>query len=187
MRFPQVINLLQDAVMAFDGDTVIDDTDQVPLGSGKSITLALVDVDVYDLMSNSHAGTAMGLTMTYRSSVDFWTIDIVDLYNAGILQDKRKYVARVSESSGGTVNMRDFKVDEFCVDNDSLEDVLMKLPYQVEIADGEAWIRWYDYTANFGNPASIKYSAQAYEGGVGTTFATDPSRVTHRGPVIGND
>ncbi len=40
----------------------------------------------------------------------------------------------------------------------------------------KVWIK--NGVANFNDPLHIIYEAAAYEGGVGTTFATDPSRVT---------
>jgi hypothetical protein len=78
--------------------------------------------------------------------------------------------------------MREFKINEFCIDNDSFEDTWMRLPYQVEIANNQ--IRWYDTVAHFDNPTYCKFVADIYEGGVGTTYATSASSVTHRGPIV---
>ena len=181
MKTPQVINLLEDSVLAFDGDSVIDNTTQIALGSGYGIVSITVNVYIWDLMTNTSPGTATAIEMAYLGDVDMWSIDIADI--AGMFTDRHKYVARIVETPS-VVNMRAFKINEFCIDNDSLEATTMRLPYQVEIGGGQAWIRWYDSTADFSNPSLIKFQAAAYEGGVGTTYATDTSRVTHRGAVL---
>jgi len=71
---------------------------------------------------------------------------------------------------------------EFAVDRDGLELILMKLPYQIEVGESDAYFVWYE-AGHIGEISYKEYIAPAYEGGVGTTFATDPSRVTHRGEV----
>jgi len=118
--------------------------------------------------------------MSYNASADFWTINVSDV--ASVLRDRDKYVGLVKENGGVAHNMRDFKIDEFCVDNDGFEATWMRLPYQVEINEigGTAFIRWYA-TAYIGDPL---YEAPAYQGGVGTTCATTPANVTHRGAIV---
>ena len=184
MMSEQVINLLRDSVIAIDGEDVITDDTQLNIGKNSIGTSISATIDLWDLISNSHVGPFTGITMTYQADVDHWTIDVADLIDGinGLL-DRRKYVAYVSSSD---YTMRSFKITEFCVDDDSFEATLMRLPYQVEIDGGEAWLRWYPTEADFGTPANALYKSPAYEGGVGTTYATDPARVTHRGAVVEN-
>jgi hypothetical protein len=177
MKHPQVINLLDDSVMAFSADNVIDDTTQDEIDGGTYPTIS-VDLNLYDLMTNAPVAIS-SITMTYRSLSDFWTIDIADV--SSMLTDRHKYVGTVSED-GATANMRNFKVLEFAVDNDGLEDTLMRLPYQIEIGGTSDFV-WYN-VGQLGVGGQERYTAPAYEGGTGTTYATDPSRVTHRGAVV---
>ena len=179
----QAIDLLRDTVISIDGYSVIDETDQETLGIYHGISSVPVAIDLWDTVSNSHVGP-VNATMTYQTTVDWWTIDVADI--ASSLADRHKYVANITEQSPYTNNMRAFKIHEFYVDNESFEATLMRLPFQIEIAGGEAWVRWYETTGDFGTPANAVYKAPAYEGGVGTTYATDPSRVTHRGAVVTN-
>ena len=176
----QAIDLLRDTVIAIDGFDVINEDDQETLGIYHGVTSVPIAIDLWDLVSNSHVAT-INVTMTYQTTVDWWTIDIADI--SASLSDRHKYVANITDY---TNMMRAFKILEFYVDNESFEATLMRLPFQVEIDGGEAWMRWYATTADFGTPANALYKAPAYEGGVGTTYATDPSRVTHRGAVITN-
>lgn len=186
MKNAQVVSLAlpnNDSVLAFDGDNVIDNTDQLTIAVQKGYTGDItVDVTFLDLMSVSEA-TATGCTMSYQSGTDYWTIPLANIATQGVtLLDKHKYTAIVKEN-GVTHNMRQFKLEEFCVDNDSFEDTWMHLPYQVEISGGEAWLRWYAYNdSNFsGSPL---FEAPAYQGGTGTTFATSAANVTHRGAIV---
>ncbi len=182
MKSPQVINaaslislLNPDSVLAFDGESVIDNTTQLPITSSPiGVTLSFFDLTLGSAVVDVTAD------MTYQSASKFWTVNLSDINTPGVplLLDRHKYVGMVSEITPQPNNMRDFKIQEFTVDNDSFEGILMRLPYQVEVSGGEAWIRWYDSVDNFNDPLHIIYEAAAYEGGVGTTFATDPSRVT---------
>ena len=187
MKFPQVINLDTDLIMVFDGDNVINDTDQLPLGTDHSVTSIDVRVDLVSLLDGSINSTgASTITMTYVSTVDYWKILISDLKaQLGVSfsdVDKTKYVGKISEPSG-TNDMRTFKLEEFSIDNESFTDVWMDLPYQVEIDGAEAWLVWYN-DGYIGVSGQEKFKAPAYEDGTGTTYATDPSRVTHRGAIV---
>jgi len=179
MKIPQVINFNSDTVMAFDGNNVIDDTDQLPIANDHSIYTITVSITMWDLVANV-AVAPISVTMYYQSDVDIWTIELW-LFISKLI-DKHKYIALVSATDSS--NMRSFKINEFSIDNDSFEDTWMGLPYQVEVSGGEAWIRWYATIENFGNLENCKFQAKAFEGGIGITYATDPSRVTHRGPVV---
>jgi hypothetical protein len=77
-----------------------------------------------------------------------------------------------------------FKLEEFCVDNDGLEQTLMNLPYEVVITPSAAWYIWYDLDSHIGDVSYALYKAPAYKDGVGTTYATDALEITHRGAVI---
>jgi hypothetical protein len=180
MKSPQVINTNEDKVMSFDGSSVINNNTQLELGSYEGIPTIEVNIFLWNLMGDIQIGP-ISLTMTYEYTLDIWRINISDLnVDPTTLVDRNKYVGKVSCTDSS--NMRTFKINEFCIDNDSFEDTWMRLPYQVEIVNHQ--IRWYDDVANFGNLANCKFVADVYEGGVGTTYATSTSRVTHRGPII---
>ena len=170
---PQVINLNEDDIIAIDSLNVIDDTTQDPM------TETDINVDIYfwDLMTNAGV-TVTNKIMTYQSDPDVWTIDVADF--SASLTDRHKYVAKITTAAIPleTANMRDFKLQEFSVDNGSFEDTWMRLPYEVDISAGK--IKWYETTPGVG-PAL--FQADIYQDGVGTTAATDTSRVTHRGPI----
>ena len=174
MKVPQVINQVRDTVIAINGESVINDTTQVPLVVPGGIT---VDVDMFDLKQNLVTVIEdITLNGDKLASSGFYYINRVDLDPA--LVDRTAFVARVKEE-GATYNMRDFKIEDFAVDNDSFESVWMRLPYQVSIG-ATSWIEWHT-DETFSN---IEFKAKAYEGGTGTVYATLPERVTHRGPVI---
>lgn len=186
MKNPQTLSIAgenPDAVIAIWGGYIINYTTQEVL-THSSI---LVDIDLFDLTDGALVSTVSGITMTYQIPSKFWTIPCLvgtDLGDA--LADRHKYVGRVSFNALDLYkDMREFFLDEFCVDNNSFEETLMRLPYEVkdDLAVGEMWIVWYDSDAHIGNTTYAVYEAPAYEGGTGTTYATDPSRVTHRGSI----
>jgi len=180
MLSPQVIDLARDSVFAFDGDNIIDNTTQVKIGVDDHQEIPII-VTFFNLYDNSTC-SPVETFISYVLALDIWVVGVENNLDT-VLVDRTKYVGLVQES-GTANNMRQFKINEFCVDNQSFEDVLMRLPYQVEIdVPGGSFIRWYDTEAHFGNTDFIMFEANAYEGGVGTTYATDASRVTHRGPV----
>ena len=87
----------------------------------------------------------------------------------------------------GTLNLKPFhriKPETFREDYDlqvigaikTIQAVLARLTYQIVIDGGEAYFVWH-------TESEAKYYAAAYEGGTGFTYASDPSRVTHRGPL----
>jgi hypothetical protein len=175
----QVINPSKDKVMIFDGFYVINNSTQLELGRELAVTEIQVDLNLWDLMTNSNLSVE-NITMTYRPTVDCWTINVDDVKT--ILVDTHKFVGYVSEHSPIPNNMRSFKVLEFTIYYDDLENTLFSLPYEIVITGGSANFQWYDNLID----KNILYSAEAYEGGVNTTPATHPSRVTHRGPVTRN-
>lgn len=196
MKNPQVISVAgpsADTVLVVWGKNVIKDSgveEQVPLAElSVPITSVVVDVVVFNVTNGSTVGTSASVTMTYESNSKFWKIPLAGGTPAisTLFTDHSKYVARVFEHAGGTADMREFSLDEFAVDNDLFELTLARLPYEVCINNrypGQSWMVWYDSVTNFGNLTFAKYRARVYEGGIGTTDATDASRVTHRGPII---
>jgi len=172
MKHAQVINFLEDSVLAFNNSDVIHNTSQIPLYQ-LEVSILTVDVQLWDLMSNS-AVNITGVTMNHQSTAGFWTIDIDDI--KAYLIDRHKYVGKIVPNISESEALREFKVTEFAVDNDSFEAVLARLMYQIVIDGGEAYFVWH-------NSFGPLYYAKAYEGGVGFTYASDPSRVTHRGPL----
>jgi len=188
MKDPQIISISgenADAVIAIWGEYVIDDNpddSQTPLTSSP-IT---IDIDLWDLTANAAVNVA-GISMTYDTASKFWFIPCAVGTTLGdALTDRHKYVARVTDASGtGAGFMREFSLEEFAVDNDSFEQMLARLPYEVQInSPGQSYIVWYDEDANIGNPANALFKAPVYMNGVGTTSADDASRVTHRGSIV---
>jgi len=178
---PQIINLLTDSVIAIDGLTIIDDATQLELSlapwSGKVIH---VDINIYDITAGAAATMINEAVMTYQSASDIWTIPMASI--AASLTDRHKYIAKIVEGSTtptGPAGMRLFKLQEFSVDNDSFEDTIMRLPFQIEIG-GTSYMKWYEDNTW----AVEKFRAEIYQGSVGTAAATDAGKVTHRGPII---
>jgi len=178
MKHAQVINLNDDSVMAFLYYDVIESGTQIPMNEIDANSL-LVDMKLWDLMSNAPVNVE-GITMTYHLEPKYWTIDISDI--SGVLQDRHKYVGTISPNIAEVENLEPFQVTEFAVDNESLDDILMRMPYEIEVSGGQAWFYWYE-VGQIGVPAYRRFAAPAYEGGTGTTYATDASRVTHRGAI----
>ena len=178
MKHPQVINFNEDTVMAFIGDNVIEQVTQLPMNTIEVFSL-LVDIKLWDLMSNAPV-TIEGLTMTYSITSRFWTIDISGV--SGDLQDRHKYVGTVYGNTAEPESLEPFQITEFAVDNESLDAILMRMSYEIVIDGGEAWFFWYA-VGHHGDESYRRFSAPAYEGGVGSTYATDASRVTHRGAI----
>ena len=183
MKYPQVINLLEDSVLIIPGISVIDDTTQIPMAP--AITTMSVNFTPYNITTGAVI-TESVVTFSYVSAVDSWTLDVADIDTN--LVDRNKYVARISPYMG-TPNLRPFTLSEFAIDNESFEATWMRLPYQVEISGTDAHIRWYNSVSDFDAPPFTAptlavYEAAAYEGGSGVVFATDPGKVTHRGPIV---
>lgn len=180
MKHPQVLNInsadsSKDTHIAIDGNSVVRDSDQATMGITVGETSISVDVILWNVTTGASAGTVFGITMTYRSGPDIWTLNISDI--SGSLLDRNKYVALITEN-GGSV-MRDFKLNEFSVDNSSFENVWMRLPYEIKITPSPARIVW--YSDNIGGTAV--FQANVYQGGTGTTEATSAETVTHRGAI----
>jgi hypothetical protein len=171
MRNPQVVNNLVDTVITVNADDVINDISQVKI-SAASIQ---VDITLLDTTTNTSSAVT-NKTMTYNASLDVYTINISDL--TAIINDRRTYVGRIIEN-GVAYGMRPLKLSTFCTDIDSFEDTWMRLPYRVNIGGGQAWLEW-----SRNNFSTIVFKAPAYEGGTGTTYATLPERVTHRGAIV---
>ena len=187
MKNAQIISLTgpeKDAVIIFGGDSVIDNTDQLPLGTGHSKTTIQVDIDLFDITTGLAVTTIANAEMLYQASSDQWSIlisgegtpnDISDT-----LADRHKYVGQITENAP-THNMRKFKIADFAVDSDSFEAVWMRYPYEVVVSPPNAWIRWYA-PGDIGG--TVLFEAPAYQNGTGTVSATAPNRVTHRGAVV---
>ena len=180
MRNSQVINLNVDGLLAFDGDSVIYDETQLPVSQLYTDPIPVM-ITLFELSGGTYS-VATPCVLTYQSVVDHWTVAVSDLVDHGAnFIDRYKYVGLVEAI--GAVAMRIFKIDEFCVDNESFEDTWMRLPYQVEISGGSSYIRWYakDDPTFAGSPL---WEAPAYQGGTGTTYASSAANVTHRGAVV---
>ena len=190
MKHPQVIHLpidsgdlLADQYLVFDGDNVLRDSDQKRIGiEGIETSSIPVNIAFFDVTSGAITN-ATDLEIAYDTNIDMWKIQIDDDIKAA-LTENHKFVGRVTEVVGSSVGMRPFKLNEFVVERPSLEETWMMLPYQVEIGS-PSMIVWYK-DIYWDKPM---YYAHVYEGGVGTTYASSPEKVTHRGPVVfvGND
>jgi len=183
MRSPQVINLNTDTQLAFNSDDVIRDDDQTRLYEDNSVTSVTVDVVLHNITDDTVAQVS-SITMSTMGASGWWGINVADVIGAP-LTDRHKYVGIVSQNTAlpAEPNMRSFKIYEFAIENETFEDVIARLPFQIEIA-ADSYIRWYDNVTDMESSTSPLFEAEAYEGGVGTTWATEPSRVTHRGPIV---
>jgi len=179
---PQILNIntddtTRDRRIVIDSVNVIRDDDQTPMHEIPVFSIP-VDINVLELTSMDASGNEEDITMTYNSDLDVWILDIDDFKD--LFTDRNKYIAKISENISVTnYDMRDFKLQEFAVDNDSFENVIARLPYEVDIAAGKMY--WYETTPGVDPPL---YMASIYQDGVDTTPATDPARVTHRGPIV---
>jgi len=178
MKHAQVINLNEDSVLAFIYYDVIEDGTQTPINELETSSL-LVDLKLWDLMSNAPVSIE-GVTMSYQNQSKYWTIDVADI--SGVLQDRHKYVGTIYPNTSEPESLKPFQITEFAVDNESLDDILMRMSYEIVINGGQAWFFWYT-PGHHGEESYRRFTAPAYEGGTGTTYATDPSRVTHRGVI----
>ena len=176
MRSPQVINTNFDKHLAFDGENVISDTTQLPISFTVGIMYVKITLmDLYDLTST----TVDMVPFNPNSDAGFWYIETSKL----TLTNRHKYVGKISQSTGSDVDHRDIKIQEFTVDNDAFEDTLMRLPYEIVIGATSKFV-WYANDSYLGTSTNGLYWAPAYQGGTGTIYATDPSKVTHRGAVV---
>jgi len=200
MKDPQIISISgenKDAVLAIWDDYVVDnnpDDSQRPMS--KTVSNISIFIDLWDLTANAAITLHVGgpdMILVFDPGSKFWRIPCskgTTLGNA--LTDRHKYVARISDAAGhseygdplGAGHMREFYLEEFAVDNNSFEQMLARLPYEVKIGAPQSYIIWYDSDANIGNLSHALFKAPVYEGGIGTTSATDASRVTHRGAII---
>ena len=194
---PQIVRIggvLDDAALVVWGEYVIKDTDpgeQDPITSPTTIT---VNVDIFNVTTGAFLVTVASASMVYDSNSKFWSILLSTGTPtlSGVFTDRNKYVARVSEPSA-VAGMREFALEEFAVEAESFEAALMRMPFEVfaPVALGSnMYFVWYDTDAHqaIDNVTTrlthAKYKAPAYEGGSGTTYATDVSRVTHRGAIV---
>lgn len=190
MKLSQVINLNEcttnnaDQVMAVDGEAVIYDTtgttpsvhtaqDVMDLDDGDDKD---VDVFLYDLTEDTYS-VVVSTTMTYRKLAGFWTIPLVDF--SAVLENRHKYVGSVEDTTGDTYPFRDFKIQEFTVDNDEAEDILYRLGYRIDVSSSPAYIYYY----KSGSPNVDVYKAPVYEDDAGTISATRADRIVCRGPI----
>jgi len=188
MIFPQVLKITEgptgdpkDTAMAFDGAGVLNDSNQNELGADDLETAIQVDIFLWDLTANSAVATIANKTINFQSDPNIWTLDIdVDIDSS--LTDRHKYVGMIKKNAGESIDLREFRLSEFTVDNGSFEQVIARLPYEIVIG-APSEIRWYADTGDFGG-GSVLFKAEVYEGGTGTTAATAPERVSHRGPIV---
>jgi len=199
MTDPQVIRIggiLDDAALVVWGEYVIKDSgtgEQDPIVTPTTLT---VDLDIYNVTTGAFVMTVSSASMTYDTNSKFWSILLntgTPTLNGGtVFMDRNKYVARVSETAV-IAGMREFSLEEFSVEKESFEDALMRMPFEVfapAALGGNMYFVWYDTDAHqqivdvTTRLTYAKYKAPAYEGGSGTTYATDASRVTHRGAIV---
>ena len=184
MKNPQVLSFAgpsADSTIAIWGEYIIDATTQLPITSPTTLK---IDINLFDVTSGSNIGTAANKSLIYDSTSTFWYFAVSDLsalLTASV--DRHKFVAKISKNSGESTNLKTFYLDEFAVDNNSFEETLMRLPFEVKGYPTDSdplHIVWSDVIGG-----TAKYKAPAYEGGSGvSTPATDPSRVTHRGAIV---
>lgn len=185
MKNPQVVSISgenPDTVIVVWGEYVINDTTQIPVTTEATL---VIDIDLFDITTGAAVATVSAVTMTYQAASGFWSIPCQAATALGsALTDRHKYVAKISKDATETYDLREFFLDEFAVDNNSFEETLARLPFEVRELSGNMHLVWYDSDAHIGNLTYAVYKAPAYEGGTGTVYATDPSRVTHRGAIV---
>jgi len=192
MIFPQVLKLAsftpgdtaEDTKLVFPGESVLNDATQDELGADDGESTISVDLDFFS-STNGFTSSVVNKTMTFNSAVNIWSIT-VDAQIKTALPDRSKYTGKVKKNVGEVIDMREFRLPEFSVDNGSFEQMLSRLPYEI-IIGSPSQMRWYESTSDFSVPGpagTVLFHADLYEGNVGTTPATSADKVTHRGPIL---
>lgn len=174
MKIPNVINRSIDNWITINGYDVVDDSTQVPI----TTTPITIDIWLLDLNTGTATKTSSTLSMVYETNPKFWKISLSDLASRITLTDQHTYVGRITEV-GGATNMRDIQITDLSIDDDVFERSLLRLPFRIKIGT-PSYMQWVDSLAS---PTTAYYRAKVYEGGVGTTNATSPERVTHRDAI----
>jgi hypothetical protein len=175
----QVINPLTEKFIAFDGENVVRDSDQVEIGSLESVPTIPVSIVIMPLVTDSLVTFSMVESLEYNADVDFWFFPL-ELYKATLMGHIGKHVAKVSEI-GSTVGMRPFKINEFGIYCDDLDNVIAQLPYHIEVGTGSK-IVWYEKN-HFEVSGHEVFEAPIYKNSTGTEPVEHPSEITHRGPL----
>jgi hypothetical protein len=186
MLAPQTIDP-NDAIIVFSNLDVISENAsnyQKTMGEDLGYSSLKVNVSLLDMTTNS-VHVKSNLTMSYKTSANVWALKILDIStnDSGnpMLTNGHKYTGMISSAAGNPSGsmMREFAVLEFTVDDKGLEKTLMTQGYELDFSNAlDPKFVWRD---NQGNPT---YTAKAYTGGTGTTPATSPADVTHRGPIV---
>jgi hypothetical protein len=162
-----------DKLLVIDAANVIDDTTQLP------IVLATIEVTVTLINMTTASEDSEDVTMQRSTDGMTYYIDL-DTESAlkALLLDKTKYVGSIAENGGG--NMRTIRIEEFAVDYGQIDAITASKAFQYTgLGTADAKIVWYD-DETF---TDARFEALVYEGGSGTTPATRPERVTHRGRI----
>lgn len=185
MKDPQIISIAgenPDLYIMVWGGYVIDDTTQAPI----TTTPIDIEINLFDVTDGSTA-VVNNASMVYDTGSKFWRI----AFTAGTptlasqLVDRHKYVARVSEDTGTSLNMREFVLEEFAVDNGSFEETLMRLPFVVKPHPTltTMHIIWYN-VGQIDVAGQEQFMAPVYESVGPLVAATDPTRVICRGAIV---
>lgn len=184
----QIINPLKEQYIAFDGADIIRNSDQLEIGSEGIETVISVDIKIKTLSYDSTSFTISG-ELIYDSATDFWFFDL-ETFSEMLKIYVGKCVALVIENKDpedeGYVGMRQFKINEFGIYCDDIDQTLVQLPYQLEFngEGGVSRIAWYDSEENMGLTDHMLFWAKLFTGSIGSsTYAMSPSEITHRGSL----
>ena len=187
---PKVINTALQKVLAFPGRSVIDNTTEAELGADGGQTSWYVNFVFKNLYSTGPNQNYDNIEMTFDSTTNYWTVPLNEPALQAILVDRSKWIASVkNDGVNNPVSpiMREFNLDEFVIDNDSLRDILKDLPfdYKIDTTPGSesAYMYWYRDDTVIGNPDYTRFRAEVYMGGSGNTLATSVELITHRGAI----
>jgi hypothetical protein len=165
----------RDLILTVEAANVIDDTTQVQIDQAS--------LDATFNLINLKTGAETGYNVVLIQSTDkqwyYINLDSNPTFKAAF-ENKTKYVGSIEKRGSNT--MRIIAVEEFAVDDGAIEAILATKAYRFEdLGTATAKMVWYDdQTFTSGQE---RYYALVYEGGTGTTPASRPERVTHRGPV----
>jgi len=186
MKDPQIVSIAgenPDLYLMVWGGYVIDDTSEAE----ETTTPIDVRVDLYDVTDGgTHVIRHASLIYDWDgvNGSKFWRIALSDGTPAisSVLEDRHKYVARVSEDTLTSLNMRDFVLEEFAVDNGSFEETLMRLPFVVKPYLTTMHIIWYN-VGQINVAGQEQFKAPVYESFSPLTAASSPATVVGRGEI----
>ena len=178
----QSINPFTEKYIAFDGASIIRDSDQKEIGL--ELEESAIEVKIIVKTLKDWSFFYMYGLLNYDIESDYWIFDI-----SGYVETLKlfvgKCVATVIEDldADPVIGLRTFKINEFGIYFDDMENTIIQLPYELKDDGAGLYLVWYQ-KGYMSDPAHILYTADVYKNGTGIERATHPSEITHRGALV---